>query len=211
MGLARRCAMSRGSVRAKGSLRRASISSVVAQPSSITIRRGDPRDLDDIGAMVGDFARDHPAANHRRPHEALHAALFGPEPVARIFVATWGGRVVGMAQWTRTFDMFWGVFGGKPEWLYVRPEARGLGISAALVAAICDDVRRSEGEFLYAGYDERLAPFYERVAIGWPTRECHLSAEAFQVLADLAGKPPREIVRGLPAPELNRSPVRSRR
>jgi GNAT superfamily N-acetyltransferase len=179
-------------------------------PSSIAVRRGDPRDLDDIATMVDDFVRDHPAASRPRPRAALQEALFGREPVARIFVATWRGRVVGMAQWTRIFDMFWSMFGGKPEWLYVRPEARGLGISAALIAAICDDVRRSDGEFLHAAYDTHLAPLYERVAIGSSSRECYLSAAAFHAVADLAGRPPREIVRGLPAPALNRTPARAR-
>jgi hypothetical protein len=28
-------------------------------------------------------------------------------------------------------DMFWAKFGGDIEWLYVRPEARGIGIACA--------------------------------------------------------------------------------
>jgi hypothetical protein len=40
--------------------------------------------------------------------------------------------------------------------------------------------------------------------------EYHLSAEAFQVFADLAGRPPRDIVRQLPKIELNRFAARPR-
>jgi GNAT superfamily N-acetyltransferase len=167
-------------------------------------------DLDEIGAMVQDFVRGHKAEHHPRPREVLRQAYFGAQPVARLFVAVKGGRIVGMGQWYRIFEMFWAMHGGKPEYLYVRPEARGLGVAAAILAAICDDVRRSGGEYLWAAYDDVVAPLYERVAIGSHGRECHLSGEAFQTMADLAGQPPRDIVRGLPSPELNRVPARPR-
>jgi hypothetical protein len=39
------------------------------------------------------------------------------------------------------------------------------------------------------------------------SRECFLSGKGFQVMADLAGLPVREIVRRLPAPELSRQPA----
>jgi GNAT superfamily N-acetyltransferase len=177
---------------------------------SLLVRPAAEADLADIAAMVDDFARGHPSENHPRPLERLRAAYFGPEPCARVFVAVRRGAVVGMGQWIRFYDMFWAMLGGKADWLYVRPEARGLGIAAVLIAAICDDVRRSGGEFLAGGGDGDVARLYERVARGWPTRDVYLSAEAFQVFADLAGAPPREIVRRLPAPDLNRVPARPR-
>ncbi|HVV85486.1 MAG TPA: GNAT family N-acetyltransferase [Kofleriaceae bacterium] len=178
--------------------------------SSIEIRRAREDDLDAIMAMVDDFARDHPSAQHPRRRERVRAAYFTGEPVARVFVAERRGEVVGMAQWIRAFDMFWNMPGGRAEWLYVRPDARGQGIAPALIAALCDDVRRGGGEYLCGGYDERLAPLYEQVTIGWPARECYLSEECFQVMADLAGQPPRAVVRGLPTPDLNRVPARPR-
>jgi GNAT superfamily N-acetyltransferase len=177
---------------------------------SLLIRRAVEADLADIAAMVEDFARGHLSEKHPRPLGRLRAAYFGPEPCARVFVAVRRGAVVGMGQWIRCYDMFWAMFGGMVEWLYVRPEARGLGIAAALVAAICDDVRKNGGEFLHGGGDGDVARLYERVAQGWPTRSIYLSAEAFQVFADLAGERPREIVRRLPAPDLNRVPARPR-
>ena len=79
-----------------------------------------------------------------------------------------------------------------------------------MVAEICSQVRKAGGDFLYGGGGDEVEPLYERVAIGWPTNSCHVSAEAFQVLADLAGKPPREIVRGLPKRELNNIAPRAR-
>src|SRR6185369_9346629 len=93
--------------------------------------------------------------------------------------------------------------GGNVEWLYVRPEHRGSGVVAAIVAEICAEVRQAGGEFLYGGGGDEVERLYERVALGSPTNACHLSAEAFQAFADLAGLSPREIVRKLPSSELN--------
>ncbi len=40
----------------------------------------------------------------------------------------------------------------------------------------------------------------------WPEHTRHVSAEAFQAFAYLAGLPPRDIVRRLPDPQLSRTP-----
>jgi GNAT superfamily N-acetyltransferase len=178
--------------------------------SAVVVRLIRDEDLAEVADMIDDFVRGHPAEHRPRSQDRLRTAYLGADPVARLFVAVRRGRVVGMCQWSRLFDAFWSMFGGKPEWLYVRPEARGLGIPAALIAVICDDVRRAGGEYLCAGYGDPMAGLYERVSVGAPVRECHLSGEAFQVFADLAGRPPRDIVRSLPAPELNRVPPRPR-
>jgi len=154
--------------------------------------------------MVADFVKGHPAENWPRSRQALRDAYFGPGPVANLIVAVQNDHVVGMGQWTRIYDMFWSMFGANAEWLYVRPEYRGRGIVAAIVAEICAQVRSAGGGFLYGGGSDEVEQLYERVAIGGRTNSCHLSAEAFQLLADLAGMSPREIVRHLPAPELNR-------
>lgn len=176
----------------------------------LVVRLACEDDLDELGAMVQDFVRGHKAEHHPRPREVLREAYFGARPVARLFVAVRGGHIVGMGQWSRIFEIFWAMHGGRPEYLYVRPEARGRGVAPAILAAICDDVRRSGGEYLWAAYDDAVARLYERVALGSRGRECHLSGEAFQRMADLAGKSSRDIVRGLPSPDLNRVPARPR-
>jgi GNAT superfamily N-acetyltransferase len=167
-------------------------------------------DLDDIAGMVSDFVKGHPAENHPRSGSTLREAYFGSAPVARLVVATDSGRVIGMGQWTLVYDMFWGMYGANAEWLYVRPAYRGRGVVACIVAEICAHVRRSGGEFLHGGGADEAERLYERVAIGWPTHECYVSAAAFQALADLAGLAPRDIVRRLPRPELNKVPAHAR-
>jgi GNAT superfamily N-acetyltransferase len=176
----------------------------------IHVRAGTESDLQEIASMIDDFVKGHPAERHPRPIARLRAALFGTEPVAQVLVALRRNRIVGMVQWCRTYDCFWAMFGASVDWLYVRTEVRGLGVAAALVAEVCSRVRQAGGEFLRGGGTDEVSRLYERVAIGGPTRECHLSGEAFQVFADLAGTSPREVVRGLPSRELNKVAARNR-
>jgi GNAT superfamily N-acetyltransferase len=176
----------------------------------LTIRLATEADLGDIEEMVNDFVKGHPAENHPRSRSALRAAYFGQAPVAKVVVAVIDGRVVGMGQWALIYDMFWSMYGGNAEWLYVRPQFRGRGIVAAIIAGICAQIRQAGGEFLHGGGGDKVELLYERVAIGGPSHECHVSAKAFHVFADLAGLTPREIVRRLPSPELNRVAVYER-
>lgn len=172
--------------------------------SNLVVRAAREADLDGIAEMIDDFVIGHPAQNHPRSRTKLREAYFGDAPVANLVVATRDDLPIGMAQWTRIYEMFWSTYGGSVEWLYVRPAFRRSGIVTAIVAEVCAQVRKAGGDFLYGGGGDEVEPLYERVAIGGPTNQCHLSAEAFQAFADLAGLPPKTIVRRIPAVELNR-------
>ena len=179
--------------------------------AELVVRSAREADLDDIEEMVSDFVRGHPAEHHRRSRSKLREAYFGAVPVARLLVATHRDRVIGMVKWALVYDMFWSMYGGNVEWLYVRPEHRGRGVVAAIVAEVCTQVRNAGGEFVHGGGNKDVERLYERVAMGWQAHECYVSAEAFQGLADLAGLAPREIVRRLPDPALNKVAARVRR
>jgi GNAT superfamily N-acetyltransferase len=181
-----------------------------ATTAALVIRSARETDLNDIEEMVNDFVKGHPAETHSRSRSKLREAYFGAAPVARLLVATRRERVIGMGQWTLIYDMFWSAYGGNVEWLYVRPEHRGSGVVAAIVAEISAQVRDARGEFLHGGGNRDAEALYERVAMGWKGHECYVSAEAFQALADLAGLLPRDIVRGLPDPRLNKVAARTR-
>jgi GNAT superfamily N-acetyltransferase len=170
------------------------------------IRRAREADLDALFEMIEDFVSTHKAHSHPRSRDRLREAYFGAAPVGTMLVAVRGERVVGMVHWQRMFDLFWSLPGGRAEWLYVRPEARGYGLPAALLAEVCKEIRAAGGVCLTGGgYETPVGRMYERVALAWPSRECSVGLEAFQQLADLAGQPPREIVRRLPSAALNRS------
>ena len=177
---------------------------------ALAIRAAREADLDDIEQMIEHFVQGHPAAAHPRSRSKLRDAYFGAAPVARLLVVTRGERVLGMGQWTLIYDMFWSAYGGNVEWLYVRPEHRKTGVVAAIVAEIAAQVRNAGGEFLHGGGNREAESLYERVAMGWKAHECYVSAEAFQSLADLAGRAPRDVVRGLPDPGLNKVAARAR-
>ena len=68
--------------------------------------------------------------------ELLAAALFGPDAVASCSVAELDGAVVGLALWYRSFSTWVGRPGMWLEDLYVRPEARGHGLGAALLRTL---------------------------------------------------------------------------
>ncbi len=183
----------------------------VSEESRLTVRSATEADLEDVSRMVETFAQGHPAEKHPRAPSSLKEAFFGNRPVAHLLVATTRGRIVGMAQWSRIYDMFWAAFGGHINWLYVRSEARGLGVPASLVAEICQQVRVSGGELVRGNAQEGSnSALYERIERVWPTRDVYLAGETFQLFADLAGMPSREIVKRLPKADLNPAGPRGR-
>jgi GNAT superfamily N-acetyltransferase len=171
----------------------------VSESSRLEVRPATEADLEDVAEMIEQYVQGHAAERHPRPPATLREAFFGTHPAAQLLVASSRGRIVGLAQWTRIYDLFWASFGGDVNWLYVRPEARGLGIPAAIVAGICQQVRLSGGELVRGNAQEAShSALYERADRAWPTREGYLSGEAFQLFADLAGLAPREIAKRLP-------------
>jgi N-acetylglutamate synthase-like GNAT family acetyltransferase len=175
----------------------------------LSIRNAHENDVAEIEEMVANFVKGHPAENHPRSSEVLRVAYFGERPVAHLLMAERNGEIVGMAQWRLIHDMFWGMFGAEAEWLYVKPNFRGSGIVAALIARVCAQASEAGARFLHGGGGDGPSRLYERVAIGMESRECHVSGRAFQVLAHLDGLPVREIIRRLPSPELGLQPAES--
>lgn len=172
----------------------------------LSIRNASTEDIPDIEHMVEDFVKGHPAEHHPRSSLALRTAYFGERPVAHLLVAERNGELVGMAQWTLVYDMFWGMFGAEAGWLYVKPQYRGSGIVAAIVARLCATSSEAGAQFLHGGAVGGPEALYERIAIGNAGRDCYVSGRAFQVFATLDGLPVREIIRRLPEKTLGLQP-----
>lgn len=121
----------------------------------------------DVAAVVGLV---HELAEYERSPELctltedqLHAALFGPEAVARCHVAEVAGEVVGCAVWFRTFSTWRGVPGIYLEDLFVRPAHRGSGLGKALLAqlaAVCAERGYARLEWQVLDWNEPSIGFY---------------------------------------------------
>jgi hypothetical protein len=81
--------------------------------SLLLIRDANESDIRVIESMVADFVKGDPSENHPRSSQALRAAYFSERPVAHMLIAERNGQIVGMAQWTLIYDMFWGMFGAE--------------------------------------------------------------------------------------------------
>ena len=103
--------------------------------------------------------------------EQLHAALFGPEAVARCHVAEveaemeaeMEAEVVGCAIWFRNFSTWRGVPGIYLEDLFVRPSHRGSGLGRALLAelaAVCVERGYARLEWQVLDWNEPSIGFY---------------------------------------------------
>jgi GNAT superfamily N-acetyltransferase len=171
--------------------------------TNLVVRRATDDDMSAVVALLDGFAVGHPAQGLARSPDRLRQAFFDSGAIGYVLIAEQKGAPIGLGIWRKTYDVFWSMFGGEGIALYVRPEKRGFGVAASIVAAMCADIRREGGEYLLAYYAAERAAFYERVGLGGPERSCHVSATAFRTLADLAGKSPREIVRGLPDKSFN--------
>lgn len=100
--------------------------------------------IDIRAAVVGDIATIRQliialAIYEREPDAVkateadLHAALFGSRPMAEVVLAEVDGQPVGLALFFTSFSTWEGKGGLYLEDLFVKPEARGLGVGKALL------------------------------------------------------------------------------
>jgi hypothetical protein len=171
--------------------------------SKLVVRNATVDDVTVLARLIDGFAERHPASQFNRSTDRLREAYFGTKAVGHIVIAEKEGNPIGFGIWRKAYDVFWSMFGGDGLGLYVKASHRGYGVALAIVAAMCEQIRREGGQFHQTSYDPDLAELYERIGIGRAERACHVSAAAFETLAALAGRTPREIVRALPDKALN--------
>ncbi len=138
----------------------------------------------------------HELAMYEREPEAVEAtedmlaeALFGPAPTASCHVALdTGGDVVGFALWYVTFSTWTGRPGMWLEDLFVRPQARGVGLGKALLqalAAVCVDRGWTRFEWWVLDWNEPARGFYRSLGAvaqeEWTT--FRVDGEALRALA----------------------------
>ena len=104
---------------------------------SLAIRPAIPADLPLIAELIRALAAYEKLGHEVRFDEAvLGEKLFGPRPYAEVLVGEVDGAPQGFALFFHNFSTFEGRPGIYLEDLFVRPEARGLGLGKALLVEL---------------------------------------------------------------------------
>jgi GNAT superfamily N-acetyltransferase len=171
----------------------------------VHVRRAAPHDADTLAALLAAYLRESYPGHLGSSAEQLRRDVLGEHSLHHILIAETRNTAVGFVAWDLVYDIHWATSGGQIADLFVIPTYRGLGVGLALVAGAAAQVLANGGRFLRGGaYDrESTRRSYARVAVVRPSGDTYLSARAFRRVAELADRPIRDILRGLPPVEWN--------
>lgn len=172
----------------------------------VQIRLASAEDADLLGQLQSEYMRELFDKPWGGSSDALARDLNENRLSAALAIDSRRRAPVGFVAWTFGYDMHHCVRGGEMIDLYVRPDHRGIGRSAQLVAVACNEIAKSGGVFIKGTAVASAVSLYKRVAWGWDCREMILGGRAFRTVAEKAGATPREIIRSLPKPEWNHEP-----
>lgn len=131
----------------------------------IEISPATPDDVPLILRLIGELA-DFERLTHEAvaTEDDLRRALFGARPHAETAIARRGGEALGFALFFHSFSTFAGKPGIYLEDLYVRADARGLGVGTALlrhVARLACERGCARFEWSVLDWNRRAIDFYE--------------------------------------------------
>jgi GNAT superfamily N-acetyltransferase len=135
--------------------------------SRIEIRAATPADVALILALIKELA-EYERLSHEvvATESQIRATLFGERPVSEVVIASLEGTPVGFALFFPNYSTFLGRPGLYLEDLFVRPEARGVGIGRELLEYLARlAVARGWGrlEFRVLDWNEPSISFYKKL------------------------------------------------
>jgi predicted N-acetyltransferase YhbS len=158
----------------------------------ITIRSAGEQDAEGLAALLADYLSERFPGHRGTSAEELRRDVLGPTSTHIVLVAQRGELLVGFIAWDAVYDLHWAVHGAQVADFYVTTAERGRGAALQLITGLCAEGQRRGAKFLRGSSyprQSRSGRFYERLAIGADSAECHCSGRAFRTLA------PSELVR----------------
>jgi GNAT superfamily N-acetyltransferase len=163
---------------------------------AFSLRPAVPADVPAIVGLIGDLAE-----YERLPNEcfadaaSLHEHLFGDRRFCEVIMAERDGAACGFALFFHNYSTWLTKPGLYLEDLFVKPEARALGIGRALLIRLAEiAVERGCGrmEWSVLTWNEPAIGFYKKLGAGpmdgWQVYR--LAEEALEKLARAGGAPP---------------------
>ena len=133
----------------------------------VEIRPAPTNDVPLVLAFIRELAEYEKLAHEvRATEDQVRATLFGEKSVAEVVIASLDGRPVGFAVFFPNYSTFLGRPGLYLEDLFVRPEARGLGVGRELLAYLARlTVERGWGrlEWRVLDWNEPSIAFYKKL------------------------------------------------
>ena len=157
--------------------------------SKLTIRAAQASDVPHILAMIHEMAEfEHLTHLLDASEEQLKNDLFGPHPAAECAVATVDAQPVGYALFFHNYSTFLTRKGLYLEDLYVKADARSLGVGKALLkhlAKLACERQCARFEWSVLDWNTAAIQFYEKLGASvlpdW--RTCRVTGDALQAMA----------------------------
>ena len=171
------------------------------------VRLAEKKDIDAFIDLLRNYMKEALQNDWGGSISAFERDGFGKE-FTSVVAESSSGEIIGFGLWKETYDTHHCISGGELSDFYVIPKYRGRGIALAIVALIARQIQEIGGKFLKGKSipDPQVEHLYNRVAISYPGTEFITGGRAFRKLAELSGKPPREMVSALPNKSWNYEP-----